>query len=152
MLFGYDTGVINGALPFMSKADQLNLSASKEGLVASSLTLGAAFGAVVGGRLSDKYGRRRIIILMSLLFFFSTIGCSLSPNANVMIIFRIFLGLAVGSASVIVPAYLAEMAPADRRGRIVTQNELMIVGGQLLPFILNAFLGTSFGHVGSIWR
>lgn len=152
LLFGYDTGVINGALPFMGQADQLNLTPLTEGMVASSLLLGAAFGAVFGGNLADRIGRRRVIIYLAILFFIATLGCSFAPNATVMVIFRVFLGLAVGGASVTVPAYLAEMAPAEKRGRMVTQNELMIVTGQLLAYTFNAILGNVFGDTGHIWR
>ena len=152
LLFGYDTGVINGALPYMSEKDQLNLNSLTEGLVASSLLLGAALGAFLGGRLSDYTGRRKNILFLSILFFFSTIGCTLAPNVTVMIACRFLLGLAVGGASVTVPTYLAEMSPAERRGRIVTQNELMIVSGQLLAFIFNAILGTTMGDSSHVWR
>ncbi|MEC1233329.1 MFS transporter, partial [Bacillus paralicheniformis] len=76
LLFGYDTGVINGALPYMSEGDQLNLTAFTEGVVASSLLLGAGLGAVFGGRVSDYIGRRKNIIFLAVLFFFSTLGCT----------------------------------------------------------------------------
>ncbi|MDQ6600448.1 sugar porter family MFS transporter [Bacillus salipaludis] len=152
LLFGYDTGVINGALPYMSKSDQLNLTPATEGLVASSLLFGAALGAMFGGRLSDKNGRRKNILTLAVLFFIATLGCTLSPNASIMIVFRFLLGLAVGGASVTVPTYLAEMAPMERRGRMVTQNELMIVTGQLLAFTFNAILGTTLGESGNVWR
>lgn len=152
LLFGYDTGVINGALPYMSEADQLNLNSFTEGLIVSSLLLGAAFGAVFGGRLSDYIGRRKSILYLAVLFFIATLGCTLAPNITVMAISRFLLGLAVGGASVAVPTYLAEMSPADRRGRIVTRNELMIVGGQLLAFVFNAILGTTMGDSSHVWR
>lgn len=152
LLFGYDTGVINGALPYMSKADQLNLNSFTEGLVTSSLLFGAALGAVFGGRLSDRNGRRKNILILAALFFIATIGCTLAPNVTVMVIFRALLGLAVGGASVTVPTYLAEMSPAENRGRMVTQNELMIVTGQLLAFTFNAIIGNTITDHANVWR
>ncbi|SFM29381.1 sugar porter family MFS transporter [Pelosinus propionicus] len=152
LLFGLDTGVINGALPFMSAADQLNLTPALEGAVTSSLLLGAAFGSVVGGHLSDRFGRRKALIGLAILFFGATMGCTLSPTAHVMILFRFLLGLAVGGASVTVPTYLAELSPRDGRGRLVTRNELMIVTGQFLAFLFNAIFGVLLGHTGHVWR
>ena len=150
LLFGFDTGVINGALPFM--AEDLRLTAVTEGLVASSLVFGAAFGALVGGRLADAYGRRRMIIVLSMVFLLGTLGTSFAPDVTVMVAARLVLGLAVGGASVMVPIFLAELSPAGRRGQLVTRNELMIVTGQLLAFTTSAFLGTVFGDSQGIWR
>lgn len=152
LLFGYDTGVINGALAFMSRPDQLNLTPFVEGLVASGLLFGAAIGSFAGGRIADNHGRRRMLLYLALIFFCAALGCSLSPTAEVLIGCRFVLGLAVGGASVTVPAYLAEMSPSDRRGRMVTQNELMIVTGQLCAFVLNAIMGVAFGSTAYIWR
>ncbi|MGV4320117.1 sugar porter family MFS transporter [Bacillus mojavensis] len=152
LLFGYDTGVINGALPFMARSDQLNLTPVTEGLVTSMLLLGAAFGALLCGKLADRYGRRKMILNLSFLFFLASLGTAFAPNVLTMVIFRFFLGLAVGGASSMVPAFLAEMAPYEKRGRMVTQNELMIVGGQFLAYVFNAILGVAMADTGHVWR
>ncbi|MER7405886.1 sugar porter family MFS transporter [Streptomyces sp. NPDC000070] len=150
LLFGYDTGVINGALPYMT--EDLGLTPVTEGMVTSSLLLGAALGAVTGGRLSDARGRRRNILLLAVLFFVGALGCTLAPTTEVMIVARFVLGLAVGGASVTVPVYLAEISPAERRGALVTRNELMIVSGQLLAFTSNAIIARVGGESGGVWR
>ncbi|MEU5313884.1 sugar porter family MFS transporter [Streptomyces sp. NPDC021562] len=150
LLFGYDTGVINGALPYMSK--DLGLTSVTEGMVTSSLLLGAALGAVAGGRLSDARGRRRTILALAVLFFVGALGATLAPTTAVMIVARFVLGLAVGGASVTVPVYLAEISPAERRGALVTRNELMIVSGQLLAFTSNAVIANVSGESGGVWR
>jgi major inositol transporter-like SP family MFS transporter len=133
-------------------SEALGLNSFTEGLVASALLFGAALGAVFGGRLSDYYGLRQSILYLAVLFFVAALGCTLAPNVTVMIIFRFLLGLAVGGASVSVPTFLAEMSPADSRGRIVTKNELMIVSGQLLAFVFNAILGNTMDDNVHVWR
>ncbi|MBT2412871.1 sugar porter family MFS transporter [Streptomyces sp. ISL-12] len=150
LLFGYDTGVINGALPYMT--EDLGLTPVTEGMVTSSLLLGAALGAVTGGRISDTRGRRRGILLLAVLFFIGALGCTLAPTTEVMVVARFVLGLAVGGASVTVPIYLAEVSPAERRGALVTRNELMIVSGQLLAFTCNAVIARVGGESGGVWR
>ncbi|MGU3431653.1 sugar porter family MFS transporter [Actinomycetes bacterium M1A6_2h] len=139
LLFGYDTGVISGALLYMK--DDLGLSAFGEATVVSSLLFpGAAFGALLGGRLSDVLGRKRTLLVCAMLFLVGALGCAVAPNVEFMVAARIILGLGVGAAAVTCPLYLAEMAPAERRGRMVTINELMIVTGQMLAFAINAAL------------
>ncbi|MFG2373159.1 sugar porter family MFS transporter [Streptomyces sp. NPDC048504] len=150
LLFGYDTGVINGALPYMTK--DLGLTPFTEGMVTSSLLLGAALGSLFGGRLSDARGRRRNILLLAVVFFAGALGCTLAPNTELMVVARFVLGLAVGGASVTVPVYLAEISPAERRGRLVTRNELMIVSGQLAAFTFNAVIANVGGESGGVWR
>jgi major inositol transporter-like SP family MFS transporter len=150
LCFGYDTGVISGALLYLS--EDLNLTPFAEGVVTSSLLVGAAFGAVLGGRLSDRYGRRRNILTLAILFIVGALGTALAPNVSAMVAFRIVLGLAVGTASVTVPVYIAELSPHDRRERMVTYNELMIVSGQLLAYATNAAISATTDDAGHAWR
>ncbi|GAB3300597.1 sugar porter family MFS transporter [Parasphingorhabdus pacifica] len=150
LLFGYDTGVINGALEPM-KAD-LGLTPVTEGFVVSILIFGAAFGAAIGGKLADRHGRRQNILLLSGIFILGTIGCAVSPTWQVLALFRFVLGLAVGGASTTVPVYLAEVAPVERRGSLVTRNEVMIVSGQFAAFIINAVIINVWGEHTSVWR
>lgn len=139
LLFGYDTGVISGALLYMHK--DLNLSSVGEATVVSALLFpGAAVGALLGGRLSDALGRKRTLLVCAGLFLIGALGCATAPDVEVMVLARIILGFGVGAAAVTCPLYLAEMAPAERRGRMVTINELMIVTGQMLAFAINALL------------
>ena len=135
MLFGYDTGVISGALLFIRK--DMGLTPTLQGLVVSGVMVGAILGALISGPLSDKYGRKKIIITLSVLFTIGTIGTSWPPNVQVMIYFRVILGIAVGGASGMVPIYLAELAPAKNRGAITAINSLMNAVGMLLAYIAN---------------
>src|ERR687894_2203959 len=150
LLFGYDTGVINGALEPMQR--DLGLSAFRIGVVAAILLLGAAVGAAIGGKLSDALGRRRMILMLAGIFFVGTVGCVLSPNYEVLALFRFVLGTAVGGASVTVPVYLAEISPYERRGGLVTRNEFMIVFGQFLAFVINAIIYSVWGESDVVWR
>lgn len=138
MLFGYDTGVISGALLYL-KPD-LRLDPTQEGLVTSVLLLGAAAGAVIGGRVADSIGRRKALVIAAAVFIVGAAGSALTPDYPILIVSRIVLGLAVGVASIIVPMYISEMAPASQRGRLVSLNSVMIVTGQLVAYIVNAVL------------
>jgi major inositol transporter-like SP family MFS transporter len=149
LLFGYDTGVISGALLYMR--DDLHLTSFWEGFVVSSLLFAAAFGALIGGRIADALGRKRSLMVCAVLFLVGALGSATAPSLVPMVLARIVLGLAVGSASATVPLFLAEMAPANRRGRIVTINELMIVSGQMIAFIVNAGLDRWYDGP-SVWR
>ncbi|MEV5479742.1 MULTISPECIES: sugar porter family MFS transporter [Streptomyces] len=137
-LFGYDTGVISGALPFME--DHFGLTSLGEGVITSALLIGAAFGSLIGGRMSDALGRRNSLLWAGAVFLGGALAVALSPSVVAMTVARFVLGLAVGSASVITPLYLSEIAPAHIRGRLVSFNSLMIVSGQLLAYLLNAVL------------
>ncbi|MBB6334131.1 MFS transporter [Schaalia hyovaginalis] len=148
LLFGYDTGVISGALPYMylpGAADGLSLTTNEEGWIGGLLCLGAAIGASVGGKLSDKYGRRHNITLLAIVFLIGAVGCALSPNIWILYVFRIILGFAVGGASATVPVFLGETAPKRIRGTLVAVDQMMIVFGQFLAFSMNAALAQYHG-------
>ena len=150
LLFGYDTGVSNGAERPMQA--ELGLSDLSLGVVISSLIFAAAVGALVGGQISDAWGRRKTIILLAVLFFVGTLFVVFSPGFGILVTGRILLGLAVGGASTVVPVYLAELAPYEIRGSITGRNELAIVVGQLSAFVVNAIIGNVFGNVAGVWR
>lgn len=154
LLFGYDTGVISGALPFMGHAvadGGLGLSDFSEGIITAALPVGAIFGSVLGGALSDRFGRRRMLIWLAVVFFLGALGAAAAPSVQIMAVFRVVLGLAVGGASTTVPVYLAEISPAERRGSIVAIDQVMIVTGQLLAYSNNALIAHIYGQSSS-WR
>jgi MFS transporter, SP family, major inositol transporter len=150
LLFGYDTGVVNGALLYMGR--DLHLTPADEGLITATLLLGAALGSLLAGRLADRIGRQRTMWLLAGTFVAGALACAVARDRMALAEFRFLLGLAVGGASVVVPTYLAELAPPQLRGRLVTQNELMIVSGQLLAFAVNAVIAHVWGESPTVWR
>lgn len=154
LAFGYDTGVIAGALPFMQlpvSQGGLGLTPLTEGLVTSALVLGAAVGSLSCGVVADRLGRRDTLMGLSAIFVIGAVGTSQAPTVPVMVLMRAILGFAVGGASALVPMFISEMAPPSRRGRLVSQNEMMIVTGQLAAYILSAALAR-FSGSSDIWR
>src|SRR6059058_2644254 len=141
LLFGYDTGVISGALLFIP--DDFKLTPFLQGAIVAALLLGAMIGAACAGRLSDQLGRRRLIMIAAVVFTGGALLAALAPTVWVLIAARFIIGLAVGSAALVVPLYLAEIAPAEIRGAITSLNQLMIVGGILAAYVVNAILASS---------
>jgi sugar porter (SP) family MFS transporter len=141
LLFGYDTGVISGALLFIP--DDFKLTPFLQGAIVATLLLGAMIGAALAGRLSDRLGRKLLIIVAAVIFTVGALLAALAPSVGVLIAARFILGLAVGSAALVVPLYLSEIAPTEIRGAIASLNQLMIVGGILAAFIVNAILASS---------
>jgi sugar porter (SP) family MFS transporter len=135
LLFGYDTGVISGALLFI-RQDFAPLSPFVEGIIVSTLLVGAVVGALSGGPLSDRVGRRPTALLAAVIFGAGALAVAFAPSVAFIIFGRFLLGLGVGLASMIVPLYIAEIAPAERRGALVSLNQLMITIGILLSYIV----------------
>src|SRR4029453_3098515 len=110
LLFGYDTGIISGALLFI--ADDFKLSDTAQQIVVASLLLGAVFGALFGGPLADRIGRRRAIMTAAPLFLVGSLASALATGATFLAVARFVLGLAVGGAGMVVPVYIAESSPS----------------------------------------
>ena len=135
LLFGYDTGVISGAILFIEK--QMHLGSWGQGIVVSGVLLGAMIGSIVIGPSSDRYGRRKLLLLSSIIFIIGGLGCAFATNAPILILFRVILGLAVGAASSMVPTYLAELSPAVKRGMVSALFQVMVMTGIFLAYVVN---------------
>ncbi len=135
LLFGYDTGVISGAIRSMTA--HFHLSPAQTGWAAGCTLLGCGLGAWLAGTLSDRWGRRTVLVLSAILFLVSAIGTAIPSNLSQFVIFRIICGLAVGAASITSPMYIAEISPARIRGRMVSVNQFAIVSGMLLVYFVN---------------
>ena len=142
ILFGYDIGVMTGALPILQDQWNLQHRPLDLGLITSAVMLGAILGGATAGRLADRYGRRRLILIASLVFVAGAALSAIAPDKGVafLVAARIVLGWAVGAASALVPAYLSEMAPAEVRGRLSGLNQVMIVSGMLLSYVADFLL------------
>ncbi len=135
LLYGYDTGVISGALLFIK--NDIPLTSFTEGLVVSSMLVGAIFGPGFSGPLSDKLGRRKLVFVIAIVFIVGALILSLAQSMVILVIGRFIIGLAVGGSTAIVPVYLSEMAPTDTRGSLSSLNQLMITIGILASYLVN---------------
>ena len=146
LLFGYDTGVVSGALLFLHTSFG-NVSSFDKELVTGLLLAGAAVGAFGSGRLSDRIGRRPVILLTASVFVVGVLGAAFSPALWVLIAMRFVIGLAVGSASMAVPLYISEVAPPRVRGALVSFNQLALTMGILVAFLVDYALSSD-----AAWR
>lgn len=138
LLFGFDTAVISGTLNFIQP--YFRLSEAGLGWAVSSLLFGCIAGVAVAGKIGDRFGRKKILMLAALLFLISAVGSAGSAGLTIFIAARVLGGLAVGVASILSPMYIAEIAPAKYRGRLVSLNQLAIVTGILVAFFTNYLL------------
>jgi len=149
-LFGYDSGVINGTVDGLQQAFGSNSVGT--GLSVSSMLLGSAVGAFLAGWLADKFGRRNMLIVAAILFIISAFGSGIANSELPFIIYRIIGGLGVGAASVMAPAYISEIAPAEKRGRLTSIQQVAIIAGLFLSFLSNYFLAkTAGGSTEEFW-
>jgi SP family arabinose:H+ symporter-like MFS transporter len=153
LLFGYDTAVISGAIGFMRSFYQL--SDIMTGWVASCALLGCIAGAMYSGKLSDRSGRKKVLMLSAVLFTISSIGTAMAPNLWFFVLFRIIGGMGIGIASMLSPMYISEMAPAPVRGRLISVFQLGIVTGILVIYFVNAYIAGIHNEAWNIstgWR
>lgn len=141
MLFGYDIGVISGAILFIKKV--FALSPGMEEIVVSSVLLGSFVGAIAGGVLADRFGRRRLLIATAVVFGAGAVGAALSPGTAWLVAARVVAGAAIGIASFVAPLYISEIAPVGIRGRLVAINQVALTSGIVLSYAIDyAFAGS----------
>lgn len=160
-LFGFDTAVISGTISLVTR--DFSLNAVSEGWFVSCALLGCIIGVSISGKLSDKYGRKIVMILSAVLFLFSAIGCALSGSFTALILFRFIGGLGIGVASMVSPLYISEFAPSRLRGMMVSLYQLALTIGIVMAYFSNAYLvnhaSSDFGSAGlrnifseEVWR
>ncbi|KAF7765872.1 MFS transporter, SP family, sugar:H+ symporter [Pseudoalteromonas undina] len=142
-LFGFDSGVINGTVSALGNT--FNSSSVATGFNVASVLLGCALGAFAAGPLADKFGRRAIMIVTAIIFAVSAFGSGIADSSAEFIFYRLFGGLGIGAASVLAPAYIAEVAPASLRGRLATLQQLAIVLGLFAAFLSNYLIANAAG-------
>jgi len=137
-LFGFDTAVISGTVSLVK--NDFNLNAVSEGWFVSCALLGCIIGVSFSGKLSDKYGRKVVLVLSAILFLASALGCMLSNSFTVLIVFRLIGGLGIGVASMVSPLYISEFSPSRYRGMMVSLYQLALTIGIVLAYFSNAYL------------
>ena len=142
-LFGYDSAVINGANAAIES--EFNATSGELGFAVASALLGAAAGALIAGRIADHIGRLMVMRIAAILFFIAALGTGFAWDLWVLVLFRIIGGLGVGIASVIAPAYIAEIAPAKLRGRLGSLQQLAIVTGIFISLLVDYIFATIAG-------
>jgi MFS family permease len=142
-LFGFDSGVINGTVEGLREA--FGSGSAGIGFEVASMLLGCALGAFAAGRLADRYGRRAVLIVAAALFLVSALGAGSASSAALFVAARVVGGLAVGAASVMSPAYIAEVASARYRGRLATVQQIAIICGLSAAFVSNYYLARAAG-------
>ena len=146
LLFGYDTGIIAGAL--LTIKPEFALGSLAAGMVVGAVPIGAVGGAWFASGGSDRYGRRKLILISSVIFIIGAIGSAAAQEAGLLIASRVVIGVAIGVASAVAPVYISEVAPANMRGSLVTFFQLAVTIGILVAYLV----GLAFTDVGGGWR
>lgn len=146
-LFGFETAVISGAEKTIQQL--WNLSSGWQGFTVAASLIGTVIGSIVAGVPAQRYGRKKVLTIIAILYLFSAIGCASTPIWLLFVVFRFIGGLAVGASSVVGPMYISEVSPAKIRGRLAGSFQLMIVSGIFVAYLTN-FLFVNFGD--TAWR
>ncbi|ALO05376.1 sugar porter family MFS transporter [Lactiplantibacillus paraplantarum] len=153
LLFGYDTAVISGAVGFLQI--KFSLTSAEVGWVTSCILIGCAIGVSVAGVLSDLFGRKKILALSAIIFAVSSLGAAFSSSYLILVIWRILAGIGIGLTSLITPLYIAEMAPSEVRGKLVSVNQLAITIGIFIVYFINAAIASGSSadwNISTGWR
>jgi SP family arabinose:H+ symporter-like MFS transporter len=153
LLYGFDTAIISGALGFITR--HYALSGTMQGWAVSSLVSGCIAGAAISGQIGDRYSRRVALAISACLFLICCSGTALASSFSTFIVFRIIGGIGIGIAATMSPLYIAEIAPAHLRGRLMAMNQLATVSGMLIGYFLNSFIagqGDAAWGDSSAWR
>lgn len=153
IILGYDASVISGVIDPLT--EHLSLSPAESGWAVSNVILGCIAGAWGIGRFTDRFGRKVTLIVTAILFTISAIGSALANDLTWFVIYRMIGGLAVGMASAVTPLYIAEVSPKDLRGRMLGMQQMLMVGGQLVVYIVNYLIARGMAHewvVSMGWR
>jgi sugar porter (SP) family MFS transporter len=146
-LFGFDSAVVNGAVPGIQVS--FNSTSAQLGFQVASLLLGAALGGLLAGPLADRIGRKRTMLVAGILFLVTAILTGLAPTGALFTLFRFFSGMGVGMASLVAPEYIAEVSPASIRGRLTSLQQMGIVVGILIAFLVDYWITLAAGGVNS---
>ncbi|KAG0654366.1 hypothetical protein C6P45_003413 [Maudiozyma exigua] len=142
LLFGYDTGVISGVLLYLKPSDlqRLQITDLQKEFITSSTSIGSFLGSLISFKLADYYGRRITLAICCAIFILASILMSMAHTLSILIMGRLIVGLAIGTAAQCIPIYLSEISPARIRGFMLTLNSIAITGGQLLSYIISYYL------------
>ncbi|MDO4574346.1 MAG: sugar porter family MFS transporter [Planctomycetia bacterium] len=150
LLFGFDSGVISGCEKGIQT--EYGLDGFWHGFTVSVALIGTLIGAFGIGRPSDRFGRRKILMAMAILYLISAVGCAFPPNWATLVVMRFIGGVAIGGSSVVVPLYIVEIAPGPVRGRLVAMNQFNIVLGILVSYISNYFVALAIDNQTVVWQ
>lgn len=141
LLFGYDQGVMSGALNFLDHT--FNMSSAIEGFISGCIPLGAIVGCLVAGWCADKFGRKLVLCISAILFTISTLGCAFAQDIPFLVAVRLIGGVGIGMCSTVVPMYIAEISPANIRGKFVGSYQFAIASGIFIVYLVNALIANT---------